>query len=90
MEKAGIFYGHLELFTVILYILWPFDNVVEIWYIFPCFGLLSQDKSGNPDWKGKRILVYNIEQRVRNPRFRIDIWMLRLFKYFRRKNWRKN
>jgi hypothetical protein len=49
MENAGIFYGHLEYFTVIWYSLWPFGNVVVIWYIFPCFGILCQEKSGNPD-----------------------------------------
>jgi hypothetical protein len=48
MEKAGIFYGHLEYFKVIWYILWPFGNVVVILYIFPRFGKLSQEKSGNP------------------------------------------
>jgi hypothetical protein len=48
MENAGIFYGHLEYFTVIWYILWPFCNAVLIWYIFPRFGLLCQEKSGNP------------------------------------------
>jgi hypothetical protein len=35
LENAGIFYGHLEYFSVIWYILWPFGNVVVIWYIFP-------------------------------------------------------
>jgi hypothetical protein len=48
MGKAGIFYGHLEYFTVLWYILWPFGNVVVIWYIFPRFGILRQEKSGNP------------------------------------------
>jgi hypothetical protein len=38
MENDGIFYGHLEYFTVSWYILWPFDKVVVIWYIFPRFG----------------------------------------------------
>jgi hypothetical protein len=38
MENAVIFYGHLEYFTVIWHILWPFGNVVVIWYIFPRFG----------------------------------------------------
>jgi hypothetical protein len=56
------FYGHLEYFTVILYILWPFGifcghlvHFVVIWYIlrsfwyiFPRFGMLYQEKSGNP------------------------------------------
>jgi hypothetical protein len=48
MENAGIFYGHLEYFPVIWYILRPFGNVVVIWYIFPRFGVLFQEKSGNP------------------------------------------
>jgi hypothetical protein len=48
MENAGIFYGNLEYFMVIWYILWPFGNVVVIWYIFPLFGILSQETSGNP------------------------------------------
>jgi hypothetical protein len=48
MENAGPFYGHLEYFTVIWYILWPFGNVVAIWHIFPRFGKLCQEKSGNP------------------------------------------
>jgi hypothetical protein len=47
MENAGIFYGHLEYFTAIWYILWPFGNVVVIWYMFPRFGILCQEKSGN-------------------------------------------
>jgi hypothetical protein len=47
MENAGIFYGHLEYFMVIWYILLPFGNVV--WYIFPRFGTLCQGKSGNHD-----------------------------------------
>jgi hypothetical protein len=32
-------------------ILWPFGNVVVIWYIFPRFCILCQEKSGNPDPK---------------------------------------
>jgi hypothetical protein len=48
MENAGTFYGHLEYFTVIRYILWPFGNVAVIWYIFPRLSILSQEKSGNP------------------------------------------
>jgi hypothetical protein len=50
MEMAGIFYGRLEYLTVIWYILWPFGNVVVIWYIFPLLGILCQEKSGNPEW----------------------------------------
>jgi hypothetical protein len=47
-EIAGIFYGHLEYFTVMRYIIWPLGNVVVIWYISPRFGKLCQEKSGNP------------------------------------------
>jgi hypothetical protein len=34
--------------TAIWYILCPFDGHVTIWYIFPRFGILRQEKSGNP------------------------------------------
>jgi hypothetical protein len=36
----------------ISYILWPFGNVVVIWYIFPHFGILYKEKSGNPAFDG--------------------------------------
>jgi hypothetical protein len=48
MENAGIFYGHLEHLTVILYILWPFGNVVVIWYIFPRFWKVASRKIWQP------------------------------------------
>jgi hypothetical protein len=38
----------LEHFTVIWYIWWPFGNIVVIWFIFPHFGILCEEKSGNP------------------------------------------
>jgi hypothetical protein len=38
----------LEYTTDIWYFLWPYNNLAEIWYIFPRFGLLCQEKSGNP------------------------------------------
>jgi hypothetical protein len=53
MENADDCYGHTEYFTVIWYILWPFCNVVVIWFIFPRFGILCQEKSGNPGEEGK-------------------------------------
>jgi hypothetical protein len=31
-----------------VYILYPFDNIVVLWYIFSLFGTLYQEKSGNP------------------------------------------
>jgi hypothetical protein len=42
MKDVGIFYVHLEYFMAIWYILWPF------WYIYPRFGRLYQEQSGNP------------------------------------------
>jgi hypothetical protein len=50
MENANIFNDHLEYFTIIWYILWPFGNVMVIWYIFPRFGKFCQEKSGKPDF----------------------------------------
>jgi hypothetical protein len=38
MEQVG---------SAIWYILWPFGNLLAIWYIFPCFGILFQEKSGS-------------------------------------------
>jgi hypothetical protein len=34
--------------AAIWYMLWPFGNSVGIWYLFPCFGILTEEKSGNP------------------------------------------
>jgi hypothetical protein len=35
LQTVGIFYDHLV-------------DFVFIWYIFSCFGIMYQDKSGNP------------------------------------------
>jgi hypothetical protein len=34
--------------SAIRYILWRFGNLVAIWYIFHCFGILNKENSGNP------------------------------------------
>jgi hypothetical protein len=52
MENTGTFYGRLEYFTAIWYILWSFGNVVVIWHIFLPFWyfyVLCLEKSGNPE-----------------------------------------
>jgi hypothetical protein len=36
--------------VAILYLLWPFGNFVTIRCIFPPFGILSQEKSGIPEY----------------------------------------
>jgi hypothetical protein len=43
----GTFYSHLEHFTAIWYILWPFGNAVVIWYFFPILVIIVPEKSGN-------------------------------------------
>jgi hypothetical protein len=48
MENVGTFYAPLEYVIDNVYILWYLSNCVVIWYIFPRFGKLSQEKSGNP------------------------------------------
>jgi hypothetical protein len=49
MEIVGIFSAHLEYNMANLYILWSFANFEVIWYILPRFGILCEEKSGNPD-----------------------------------------
>jgi hypothetical protein len=56
MAKVVIFYGYLEHITAILYILWPFGNLVTIWYIFHRFGQLCKEKSGKPDHGDQMLL----------------------------------
>jgi hypothetical protein len=41
-----IFYCRFKYIALMWYILWSFDNLV--WYIFLGFGVLRQEKSGNP------------------------------------------
>jgi hypothetical protein len=48
MEDDGIFYGHLVHFTVFCYILWTFGIVRGKLVYFSRFGILCQEKSGNP------------------------------------------
>jgi hypothetical protein len=48
METVGIFNCHLQYFQAVRYILWLIGNVVVIWYIFHRFGVLCQERSGNP------------------------------------------
>jgi thiol-disulfide isomerase/thioredoxin len=60
MEDADIFYWHLVYFTAI----WC-TYCIGIWYIFgnlvifPLFGMLYQEKSGNPAYKnGSKIQIF--------------------------------
>jgi hypothetical protein len=48
MEDDGIFYGHVVHFTVFCCILWTFGIVRGNLVFLPHFGILNQEKSGNP------------------------------------------
>jgi hypothetical protein len=48
MENVGMIYGYSEFSSAIWYIVWPLGNLVVVRYTFPRFGILSQEKSGNP------------------------------------------
>jgi hypothetical protein len=48
MDNVGTFYGHLEYITAIWNILGPFSNQWKVGTVFPVFGTLHQEKSGNP------------------------------------------
>jgi hypothetical protein len=54
MEDDGIFYGHLVHFRDFCYIIWTFSIVRGNLVSFSRFGILYQEKSGNPvaDLKG--------------------------------------
>jgi hypothetical protein len=49
MEYDGICNGHLVHFTVFCHILWTFGIVRGNLVYFFRFGILYQEKSGNPD-----------------------------------------
>jgi hypothetical protein len=53
MEDVGIIYGHLVHFTVFCYILWTFGIVRRNLVYFSRFGILFEEKSGNPVRKSK-------------------------------------
>jgi hypothetical protein len=38
--------------------LWPYGKILAIWFIFPCFGILYQEKSGNPDLETFGIILF--------------------------------
>jgi hypothetical protein len=49
LRTFGLFYGHLVYFTDIWYILWLLWSFGT--YIFSRFGMLHQERSGNPDFE---------------------------------------
>jgi hypothetical protein len=49
MMVYSIFIWNIHI-TAIWYILWPFGNLEAIWDILHRFGILCQEKSGNPGY----------------------------------------
>jgi hypothetical protein len=45
MEKVGTYRYSKSIWNSV----WRLGNLVAIWYIFHRFGILCQEKSGNPD-----------------------------------------
>jgi hypothetical protein len=48
MKQVGIFYGYLDYFTAVLYILWLFGIFFGLFGIFFLFWYVVSRKSGNP------------------------------------------
>jgi hypothetical protein len=48
IKNVRIFYGHLEYFKAFWYFYSHLVSLGTFWYIFYRFGILHQDKSGNP------------------------------------------
>jgi hypothetical protein len=48
MKNVVIFCAHMEYIISIWYIPWSFGSFIVIWYAFQHFGILCQEKSGNP------------------------------------------
>jgi hypothetical protein len=60
MEKVSIFFGYFEFITAVWYIFWPLGNLVAIWYLFLRFGILCQEKSGNPGYRHLCLAFENV------------------------------
>jgi hypothetical protein len=60
MDDVGIFYCHLVYFTALWYFLRPFGKYYRYLVYFYPFGMLHQDKSGNPaaDWRSSQSYTY--------------------------------
>jgi hypothetical protein len=46
--KCCYIFWSFKYFTTIVYILWDIAYFLVIWYIFPHFGILYQENTGNP------------------------------------------
>jgi hypothetical protein len=62
MDDVGVLLGHLEYFTSILYILWPFGIFCDNLAYFSRFGMLQQEKSGIPVLKSKKMFWEDVSE----------------------------
>jgi hypothetical protein len=60
MEKIGIFNSHLEYIMNIWYILWPFGNLMAIWYIFPILVYCVKKNLATLDPRGKTVSTFQL------------------------------
>jgi hypothetical protein len=59
----GLFYGHWKYFMALWYNLWQFG-------IFPRFGILNQEKSGNPGAQAWLNLFFSVSNSTLGPALR--------------------
>jgi hypothetical protein len=58
LENVYIFYGHLEYNTAIWDVLCPFGTFYAHLVHFSGFGILCQEKSGNPGAKDTKVIKH--------------------------------
>jgi hypothetical protein len=81
-EYVGLFYGHLVHFTVVCYILWTIRIVLGSFVYFSPFGILYQEKSGNPGLLWVGFLITKVAHI-----FGLHVSMLRFYINFDTKWW---
>jgi hypothetical protein len=81
VEDVGIFYWHLVYFTAIWYILWPFGIFYCYLVYLSRFGMLREDKSGNPDLAHmKKLFGAQKVMKENDSRGRFDTFLQSLWK----------
>jgi hypothetical protein len=82
MENLGILYDHFVYFTAIENMLWSFGIFCGHLVHFPRFGILYQEKSGNPVWRcGVVVIVSANRTEDRGLESRQGLRLLGLYTY---------
>jgi hypothetical protein len=71
----GMFYDHLVCFMTIWYILWPFGIFCVHLVYFSGFGIMYQEKSGNPDNERNARVEENLKNYICMQRTRYMVWI---------------